>query len=124
MTDLIADGLEWLAAQQKEFCSKTVTYSRGEDEVSVAAMIGSTPFELRTDDGIAEEFTSRDYSILAADLILDGETIEPRAGDRITEVVGSVTYIYELMAAGGVPPASLDPTRTQWLVHTKLVEKT
>jgi hypothetical protein len=53
--------------------------------VEVAATIGRTKAE--ADDGhvVRVEFTDRDFLILAADLVLNGQLSEPARGDLIRE---------------------------------------
>ena len=85
MGDLLAWGAAWLEQQRTRHLSTTVTYVRGASSVVVAATIGRTKFDV--DDGhvVRVDFTDRDFLILAADLILDGQPAEPDRGDLIRE---------------------------------------
>ena len=85
MADLLAQGAAWLEQQRTKHLATTVTYVRGAESVEVAATIGRTKVE--ADDGhvVRVEFTDRDFLILAADLVLNGQPSEPQRGDLIRE---------------------------------------
>lgn len=85
MGDLLATGAAWLEQQRTRHLTTTVTYVRGEIELAVPATIGRTKYE--ADDGhvVRIEFTDRDFLILAAHLVLDGQPAEPQRGDLICE---------------------------------------
>ncbi len=85
MADLLAQGAAWLEQQRTKHLATTVTYVRGAVSAEVLATLGRTKYQ--TDDGTAVrvEFTDRDFLILAADLVLDGQPTEPGRGDLIRE---------------------------------------
>ena len=119
MSDLLAQGAAWLTAQRRASASQTVTYSRGSASVSIAAAIGNSAFTL--DNGnVVLNIESRDYLFAAADLVLDGNTVTPLPGDRITESDGQV---YEVLPIAGEPAWRYsDRYRTSLRVHTRQVE--
>lgn len=125
MPDLLKTGAEWLEAQRKTHMSSPVTYSRGEASVSVQASIGRTIYETDRSSGISLDEQTRDYLITAADLVLDGERVEPRPGDHIVEDA-SPSLTYEVMAPEGVEQAwrYSDNHRITLRIHTKLVAVT
>ena len=74
--------------------------------------------------GVGETFESRDFLILATDLVLAGEQTLPRAGDRIRESGSpdSTSYIYEVLAPGNEPAWRFsDPYRRTLRIHTKQI---
>ena len=85
MPDLLAQGAAWLESQRTKHLTTTVTYVRGDVQITVPATIGRTKYE--ADDGqvVRIEFTDRDYLILTADLVLGGQVSEPQRGDLIRE---------------------------------------
>lgn len=85
MADLLASGAAWLEQQRTKHLTSNVMYVRSDVQVAVPATIGRTKYE--ADDGhvVRVEFTDRDYLILAADLVLDGQPSEPQRGDVIRE---------------------------------------
>ena len=85
MGDLLATGAAWLEQQRTKHLTTTVTYVRGAIELAVPATIGRTKYE--ADDGhvVRVEFTDRDFLILVADLVIDGQATEPQRGDLILE---------------------------------------
>lgn len=124
MADLLQSGAAWISGRLKTHASKTVTYVRGIDSVSLSATVGTTEFEIETEDGAdLERWQSRDFLIAAADLVLAGKTVLPEKGDQIKETVGTNTHVYEVMAPGDVPHFRYsDPHRVRLRIHTKQIE--
>lgn len=120
MPDLIAKANQWLAGQRRLHLATDVTWSRGAQSATAPAAVGRTTWEVESATGRVERMESRDFIVAATDL-----PTEPREGDRIAEVVGSTTYLYEVMAPGGQPAVHpSDATRTGWRIHTKQVGRT
>lgn len=99
----------------------TVTFTRG---VNVSAA-----FTARRNDrlhvaigaeyGIEIRITMRDFILQVASVVVDGETVEPRTGDRITEG----TELFEIQPPDNNTPAvELRAGGYEWIVHTKRVE--
>jgi len=123
MSNMIADAVTWLAGVQKQYASQSVTYSRGASSVTVSAVIGQTAFELEDATLTSRTYHSRDFIILAADLVLSSTTITPARGDKIREVVGSVTHVYEVLQLPGVPAFEpSDQSGTRYRIHTKKID--
>lgn len=123
MADLLEQGSNWLEDQRTKHASRTVKYKRGVDSVDVPASIGRTEFEIDDGFGVLQKFESRDYLVLAADLVLGGWPVLPERGDRIEETVGTTSYVYEVMAPGKEPAWRYsDPYRKTLRIHTKQVE--
>ncbi len=122
MPDLLEHGAAWLEDQRTRHLSRTVTYLRGTDSVDIAATIGRTEFEQADEYGVVHRTESRDFLVLAADLVLAGKATLPQAGDRIREAAGEQIFIYEVMAPGGEPPwRHSDQYRRTLRIHTKHV---
>lgn len=122
MGDLLAKGSELIDRTRRAHLSRTVVYRRGDDTVELAATVGSTAFDRTDEYGVIHRIESRDYLVTAADLVLAGEKVTPKAGDRITETDGSRVHEYEVMAPGGEPAwRSSDPQRMSLRIHTKFV---
>lgn len=70
-------------------------------------------------DGIPVSITMRDFVLPVTSVVIDGDTVEPRTGDRIIE--GS--EVFEIQ-----PPdqnklsVELQPGGYEWICHTKRVE--
>lgn len=85
MTNLIQDGLEWMASQLSAFASDSVDYARGDSTLSeLPAAIGESEHEDGGSDGTLLMVHSVDFIITAADLILNSAVITPKAGDTVT----------------------------------------
>jgi hypothetical protein len=122
MGDLLETGLGWLADQFKAHASRDVTYQRGALEAVVRATVGRTEFELADDHGGVTRFESRDFLILAADLVLGATATLPQYGDHIVETQGALTFIYQVLDQDGRPLYRFsDPYRKLLRIHTKRV---
>jgi len=120
--DLLAKGSEVLERTRRAHLSRTVVYRRGADSVEIAATIGSTAFDRTDEYGVVHRIESRDYLVAAADLVLGGEAVTPKAGDRITETGDTSVLEYEVMSPGDAPAWRYsDPQRRTLRIHTKFV---
>ena len=123
MADLLEWASNWLEDRRTQHTTRTVTYRRSPNSANVNASIGRTEFEVDDGFGVLQKIESRDFLILAADLVLAGAPVLPERGDRIDETVGTTTYVYEAMAPGSEPAWRYsDPYRKTLRIHTKLVE--
>ena len=122
MADLLETASNWLEEKRTQHLSRTVTYQRGADTVDVPASIGRTTFEVDDGYGIVQKWESRDFLILATDLVLNGSQTLPERGDRIQEIQGATTFTYEVLAPGKEPPWRYsDPFRKTLRIHTKQI---
>ena len=122
MTDLLQQGLDWLEGQRKAHLSRTVTYRRGAASVEVPATVGATRFESDDGSGMVVEMESRDYLIASADLVLDGQQVQPERGDQVLETRDGATHVYEVMDLGPEKHfVTCDPDGRTLRVHTKHV---
>ena len=123
MADLLEQASAWLGDMQHKHASRAVTYERGALQAEVQATIGRTVFEVDDGFGVLEKFEARDYLVRAADLVLGGGVVLPERGDRIREIEGSTTHVYEVMAPGKEPPWRYsDPYRNRLRIHTKQID--
>lgn len=119
MTSHADSALELYAAPQlaRSF-GVPVTLRRG--AASSAALVATWSqhdYDITEPDGFSTLVQSRDYVLKAAETMIAGAVITPRAGDRIVD--GSETF--ELMTLGKRPAAELLPGNYRWLVHTKRI---
>lgn len=69
--------------------------------------------------GIEIKITMRDFVLPVASLLIDGDAIEPRTGDRITEG----DEIFEIQPPDEkTPSCELQAGGFEWIVHTKKIE--
>jgi hypothetical protein len=126
VTNLLATGAAALAAALKASASETVSYYR--DGFAPLTTLQATPGSslLRVRDAAGQskvERTECDFIVTAADLILGGRVVEPKAGDRVHVAAGTKTLIFQVMAPTGEAPYRYsDPARTILRIHTKHVE--
>ncbi|MCG3178317.1 MAG: hypothetical protein BIFFINMI_00643 [Phycisphaerae bacterium] len=122
MADLLDRASAWLDGMRVKHASRLVLYQRGASSVAIAAGIGRTLFQVDNGSGVIETFESRDFLILAADLVLGGTVTLPKVGDRIRETQGQTIFVYEVMAPGNEPAWRFsDPYRRTLRIHSKHV---
>ena len=124
MGDFLADGMAWLDAQLRAHASESVTYSRDPyDDLEILATRGSKPMRTLTDLGPRIDFTMQDWFLAASELVIDGEPVTPRKGDRIYAVSRGMQQTYEVLSPGGDEPVWRwsDASEVTRRVHTKLI---
>jgi hypothetical protein len=118
MGDLLEQAASWLGRMRSAHLSRAVTYTRGDDSAQIAATVGRTEFQVDDGYGVIQTWQSRDYLVAAVDLVLAGETVQPRRGDRITD--GGA--VYEVLAPGKEDVFRFsDPYGVTLRIHTKVV---
>lgn len=116
MADMLSDGAAWMADQLAASASLTVAYKRGANSSQFLATIGKSMFESSGQNGVTEQWESRDYIVKTADLPYG----EPLRGDLIVEDIGGVSVFYEVTAPRGVPLFHYgDAFQNLVRVHTK-----
>ena len=86
------------------------------------ATVGKTVFQIDNGYGVRERIEVRDYLIAASEMVLSGNLILPKRGDRIRETSGTTVLLYEVMAPGKEPEFRFsDLYRYSFRIHTKLV---
>ena len=120
MADMLSAGAAWLADQFAASASLTVAYKRGVNSSQFVATIGKSMFESSGQNGVTEQWESRDYIVKTADLPYG----EPIRGDLIVEDIGGVSVFYEVAAPRGVPLFHYGDAFQQLVrVHTKRTDK-
>jgi len=120
MADMLSAGAAWLADQFAASASLTVAYKRGANSSQFVATIGKSMFESSGQNGVTEQWESRDYIVKTADLPYG----EPLRGDMIVEDIGGVSVFYEVTAPRGVPLFHYGDAFQQLVrVHTKRTDK-
>jgi len=124
MTDLLRSGVSWLAGIMRDRASQDITYLRGMEQVTLAATVGKTTYDLvDADTGAVQQVEARDYLFQAAELILAGSVTLPQPGDLIHETVGDAIHVYQVLAPEGQTVWRYDdPHRIRLRVHTKLAD--
>jgi len=99
MSDLLANGAAWLADHLAASSSKPVRFYRGTNYGIVNATIGRSTFESQNENGIIENWESRDFIISTPSLPFG----EPQRADYIVETIDGIDISYEITAPRGVP---------------------
>lgn len=123
MSDMLQNGVAWLGALMKAHCSRTVSYQRASQSVELVACLGRTIFRVSDGRGGEIRVQMTDWIVDAADLVLDGEVVEPEEGDCIVDGGGPAAAIYQVAAPPGDEPAwrTTDGYRARLRIHTELV---
>ena len=120
MADMLSAGAAWLADQFAASASLTVAYKRNANSSQFVATIGKSMFASSGQNGVTEQWESRDYIVKTADLPYG----EPLRGDLIVEDIGGVSVFYEVTAPRGVPLFHYGDAFQQLVrVHTKRTDK-
>ena len=123
MADLLQKASAWLEDQRTKFLTQSVVFQRGLNTVELPATIGTTVFQIDDGAGALLRIESRDYLISASDLVLAGNAILPKRGDRIHETSGTQTFVYEVVGPGDEPCWRWSDAYRQTLrIHTKQVD--
>lgn len=125
MTDLLKTASDWLGSMFQTHASRSVTYTRGDNTASISATVGRTVHEVMNSLGIMIATESRDFMFPTSDLVLGSVQSEPQAGDRISDVQGTTTFVYEVMPFGKDSRCFryCDADHTTLRVHTKEVDR-
>lgn len=124
MTTPIQDAVLVAMAAVHAVAAEAVVYWRGDLNVSLSGVKSETDVEIVEGDGSIIVARVTDWRFKAADLMLEGEQVRPRRGDRIeyTTLAGeSVTYEV-LPVAGRECFRFTEGSESELRVHTKLVE--
>jgi hypothetical protein len=120
MADMLSDGAAWMADQLAASASLTVAYTRGANSSQCLATIGKSTFESSGQNGVTEQWESRDYIVKTADLPYG----QPLRGDLIVEDIGGTSVFYEVTSPRGVPLFHYgDAFQNLVRVHTKQSDK-
>lgn len=122
MTNPMQDAIAWAAEKFIDFGGVTITYQRGINSVSLTATPSMHRYEMADSEGFGITALSRDYLVRAADLVIGGTEIVPRAGDRVTETISGVSTTFEVMALGELKESEpLDTNGLILKIHTKKI---
>ena len=124
MTDILRKASSFLEKLRHTTATSPVTYRRGDRAIyDVPATIGRTEYQQDDGAGVITRAESRDFLILACDLVFDGMPALPEPGDQIEEVQGGALFVYEVLPVGSMQPhyRYSDPYRQTLRIHTKLI---
>jgi hypothetical protein len=123
MADLLQQASAWLEEKRTQHAAQTVCYVRGGQSVELPATVGKTTFEVDDGYGVLVRHESRDFLVLAADLLLGDGLTEPQRGDRVHETQNGMVYVYEVTAPGKEPCWRYsDAYRKTFRIHTKQID--
>lgn len=125
MPNLLERGATWIGAKLKSegVAGRTVRYvRRGRSIANLQCSVAMQDYEVLQEDGSLTLVKSFDYTITAALLVLEGETIEPREGDLIVETIAGAERTFEVVTIGNKPCFEWQDTAgILLLVHTQRI---
>lgn len=123
MNDILRQGQAWLSGQLTQHASRPVVYRRGELGAQLQATIGRSHYQQDDGHGVQTRSQVRDFLIDTQDLLLSIIGSLPKRGDRVIEIDGEATFVFEVMSLGGEPPWRYsDPFRLKLRIHTKQID--
>lgn len=98
----------------------SATYHSGSESVALTVALGHSDFEITDEFGRLSSWRSRDFILLAAELVIGGERIEPQRGHYILLAAGGQVERYTVQHPDPKQPPwrYMDPTNTALRVHT------
>ena len=123
MGTMLQDGVAWLARQLEGAAGRDVTYTRGDESVSLSAVPAEVDIEALDAGGMPIRAHLTDWILRADQLVLAGQPVQPEAGDRIRAARGVRFVTYEVMSLGDLKHFEpMDPDYALLRVHTKQVK--
>lgn len=121
-TAAITAAIDAMNATLKAHQGELVTYQRGAAQTPLTAIPAQTNLDTLQLDNAAEAAHAADWLIIASDLTLVGQPVEPAAGDKIahTDAAGTTRTYTVAGLGGGRPWQYSDPQRRRYRIHTKL----
>ena len=110
------------AQLEQSFGVSAVLCRGGLESASFTATWERVEYEISDQEGFLTKRTSRDFVFPTSVVVLAGQLVEPRAGDRLRLTEAGATVEYELLPLGKLPAAESMPGGYRWKVHTKKVE--
>jgi hypothetical protein len=78
-------------------------------------------YEVADDQGFLNRLSTREFILPMANCVIDGQTIEPRAGDQLAITENGTQLTFEILPIGKLPACERMPGGYRWRVRTKQV---
>lgn len=117
--------LATVAKSRRRTMGRQIRYRRGSREVLLQATLGQSKWDAVDDNGNLLRCQSQDYLVLAAELVINGNRIEPARGDVIEECVPGQKRTFEVLPGPNNQVfAVMDTMGVELRIHTQLKTKT
>lgn len=119
---MFANAIRNLNAALKSAGGATITYRRGNDSIDITAVpVRVNHSDYSPDADLSLTSRDRDWIVLAEDLAIAGQLIDPQRGDEIDWIDSlDVTHTYEVLPrAGDRCFRHTDVTMLQFRIYTK-----
>jgi len=111
-----AEDFAAIADEFAESFGEQVTLQRGRFTATAVAQPWDHEYESAGPQGLLTTIAGRDWMIHYTEYLVDGEAVEPRPGDQLTDAAGRV---WEVLPIGGRP--AFEKHSDSWLLRTKQV---
>ncbi len=126
MSNFMQDSAAWLGQQLKETAGRVGVYTQGgASSDSITASPAEFRQEVLDSDGLGTGVFVYGWLFVVTDLVINGNQIEPRNGDRFEETLVSVDVAWEAMPPGPQQSCSkwADSSGTLLIVWFKKVKR-
>lgn len=122
MPNAFETARNWLSGKMKTHAGRDIVYQRGESSQGMKARFARIDTSIDESSGVDVRAADQDWLIDAVDLVLDGNEVAPRPGDRITDGDLSDGKVYEVAKISGMDVWRWsDPYQKTYHIHTKLI---
>lgn len=120
MSGLFSRGMKSLASRLQTAGGGAIVYAVGLQTVSLNAVFGRSEYQIDMGMEVRVLHTDRDFLVSRSELILNGSSIEPVPGHRVTDV--ATGEVFETMPLGPDPCwKPCDQFGEMIRIHTKRV---
>ena len=120
MADMIADGSALLSKWLSAYAGVVCAYKRGANTTQFTATIRKSQCEATNQNGVLENWESRDYLVLTEALPFG----KPNRGDIIVQQLNGTSTFYEVSAPTSLPVFHYaDAAQTMVRIHTRQLDK-
>jgi len=113
-----SDRLAWMVDKLADTTGEAVTLSRASASTEITAVAVDSGDDTGGDKVAASKYWEREWLVKKTDYEINGSTVTPQAGDRITDSDGDV---WELMLGGLRPELVPHAGGYAWVVKTKRI---
>src|SRR6266496_3721147 len=92
-----ADVIQQAFGTVDAVAGEDVLYCRGNNELPISAVPGSSAFSSADVSGFPVTFRSQDFMFSAALLVFGGLEVAPKVGDRVKWTTGGATKTFEIL---------------------------
>ena len=101
MPNLFQRSATWLGGKLQTAAGRAVTYRQGSRYVSLTGVPYEQTGQVVDETGMLTTLTWMEWTLVADELVLNSEAVNPRSGDRITETLNGDANTWEVLPVAG-----------------------